>query len=84
MEVVAGASLLIKNTVGIAGVLTVGVVCLYPVLKMVAIVALQLVASFVEPLGDAAAADCLGDFADSLSPGLLQQPRVSCSSYPSP
>lgn len=68
MEVVAGASLLIKNTVGIAGVLTVGVVCLYPVLKMVAIVALyRLVASFVEPLGDAAAADCLGDFADSLS-----------------
>ena len=62
------ASLLIKNTVGIAGVLTVGVVCLYPVLKMVAIVALyRLVASFVEPLGDAAAADCLGDFADSLS-----------------
>lgn len=68
MEVVAGASLLIKNTVGIAGVLTVAVVCLYPILKIVAIVALyRLVASLVEPLGDSAAADCLGDFADNLS-----------------
>lgn len=68
MEVVAGASLLIKNTVGVAGVLTVALVCLYPVLKIVAIVALyRLVASFVEPLGDSAAADCLGDFADNLS-----------------
>lgn len=68
MEVVAGASLVIKNTVGVAGVLTVAVVCMYPVLKIVAIVVLyRLAASLVEPLGDATAADCLGDFADSLS-----------------
>jgi stage III sporulation protein AE len=68
MEVVAGASLLIKNVIGVAGVLTLAVVCVYPVVKIVAIVLMyRLVSGLVEPLGDTAAGDCLSDLADSLS-----------------
>ncbi len=68
MEVVAGASLLIKNVVGLAGVLTVAVISLYPVVKIVAIVLMyRLAASLVEPLGDTSVSDCLCDLADGLS-----------------
>ena len=68
MEVVAGAPLLIKNVVGLAGVLTVAVISLYPVVKIVAIVLMyRLAASLVEPLGDTSVSDCLCDLADGLS-----------------
>lgn len=68
IEVVAGASLLIKNVIGIAGVITVVVISLYPVIKIVAVVLMyRLAAGLAEPLGDSAVGDCLGDLADGLS-----------------
>ena len=68
MEVVAGASLLIKNVVGVAGLLTVAIASLYPIVKIVAIVLMyRLASSLAEPLGDSSVADCLGDLGDGLS-----------------
>lgn len=60
VELVMGASLLLKNAVGIFGVLTVGSLCLTPVLKLFSLTAvIKLTGALVEPMGDARMAKCL-------------------------
>lgn len=60
VELVMGASLLLKNAVGIFGVLAVGSLCLTPILKLFSLTAvIKLTGALVEPMGDARMAKCL-------------------------
>ncbi|MBM7581286.1 stage III sporulation protein AE [Caldicoprobacter guelmensis] len=62
VDMVVGCSLLIKNAVGILGLLVVAFICLYPVLKILCIMAIYKFASAIlEPVTDKRIADCLND-----------------------
>lgn len=59
-ETVAGASLVLKNSIGVFGVVTVVVICLFPVLKMFAISLIYRgAAALLQPLGEGAVSDTL-------------------------
>lgn len=60
VEVVMGASLLLKNGVGIFGLLAIAVLCLFPLVKLLVLVfAIKLAGALVEPLGAEQTARCL-------------------------
>lgn len=66
-ETVASASMLVKNAVGIAGLVTVSCIALFPALK---ILAMALIyngsAALMQPLGDSPMVACLGALSKSL------------------
>lgn len=60
MEAVAGSSLLVKNAVGLAGLLFVFLLALFPLLKILALVFIyRLAGALVQPVGETQLADCL-------------------------
>ncbi len=66
-ETVASASLLVKNALGIAGLVVVACIALFPAIK---ILTLSLIyngsAALMQPLGDSPLVDCLGALSKSL------------------
>lgn len=59
-ETVAGASLILKNSIGVFGLVCVVVICLFPVLKMFAISLIYRgAAALFQPLGEEAVSDTL-------------------------
>jgi stage III sporulation protein AE len=59
-DTVIGASLLVKNTIGLAGVIILVLICAFPALKiMVLAIIYQLAASVIQPLGDSPIIKCL-------------------------
>lgn len=59
-ETVAGASLVLKNSIGVFGLVTVVIICLFPVLKMFAICLIYRgAAALFQPLGEGAVSDTL-------------------------
>jgi stage III sporulation protein AE len=66
-ETVASASLLVKNALGIAGLVIIACIALFPALK---ILALSLIyngsAALMQPLGDSPMVECLGALSKSL------------------
>lgn len=59
-ETVAGATLLLKNTIGAFGMICLLVICIFPVLKMFAITLIYRgAAALVQPLGEDAVSDTL-------------------------
>lgn len=60
VELVMGASLLLKNAVGVIGMLTVGAICVLPVIKMVSLIAvIKLTGALIQPMGAEKMAQCL-------------------------
>lgn len=67
VELVMGASLLLKNAVGIFGVLTILSICLMPLVKVFSLVAIMKVTgALIEPMGDAKMARCLSAMGNNL------------------
>ncbi len=67
LDAVIGGSLLLKNAVGLTGVLVLGAIILFPVLKILAVAIIyRLAAALLQPLGDSLIADTLEDLAGSL------------------
>lgn len=59
-ETVAGASLVLKNSIGVFGLVTVVIICIFPVLKMFAISLIYRgAAALFQPLGEEAVSDTL-------------------------
>lgn len=67
LDAVMGGSLLLKNAIGLTGVVVLGIIVLFPVLKILAIAVMyRLAAALLQPLGDTLIADTLEDMAGSL------------------
>lgn len=67
VELVMGASLLIKNAVGIFGVIAVFMICLFPLLKLLSlIVIIKISGALVQPMGDERMAKCLDAMGNNL------------------
>ena len=66
VEVVVGGSLLIKNTVGMFGMLIIFLLVALPIIKIWAIVLIyRIVAALVEPISDKRIAEVVGSMAGS-------------------
>lgn len=67
IDAVVGSSLLLKNAVGVVGVITIGLIALFPVLKIVAIALIyKFSAALIQPMGDSQMADALEAMSGSL------------------
>ncbi|MDX9872099.1 MAG: stage III sporulation protein AE [Clostridia bacterium] len=67
LDAVMGGSLLLKNAVGLTGVLVLGAIVLFPVLKILAIAVIyRLASALLQPVGSNLIADTLEDMAGSL------------------
>jgi len=67
LEAVIGGSLLLKNAVGLVGLLVVSVIALFPVLKILAVVIIYRVASaLIQPIGASSIADTIQSMGNSL------------------
>jgi len=68
IDLVAASSLVVRGALGAFGLVSLVVVCLFPVFKMVAVMLMfKIAAAVAEPLGDPRVSDCLGELADVLS-----------------
>ena len=67
VELVMGASLLIKNAVGIFGVIVVFLLCLFPLIKLLSlIVVIKISGALVQPMGDEKMSKCLDTMGNNL------------------
>ena len=67
VETVAGYSLLIKNAVGVMGLLVIAFICIYPMVKIMFITAIYKFAGAVlEPVADSRVTGCLDDIGNIL------------------
>lgn len=67
VEVVMGASMLLKNGIGIFGVFVIITLCILPLVKMLSlIITIKLAGALVEPLGDEKMAQCLNGMGNNL------------------
>lgn len=67
VELVMGASLMLKNAIGIFGVLVIGMICLTPLLKMFAVAAaMKFTGALIEPMGDPRMSKCLARLGNNL------------------
>lgn len=67
LDAVMGGTLLLKNALGLMGVLVLGAIAFFPVLKILAIAVIyRLTAALLQPLGDTLIADTLEDMSGSL------------------
>ena len=67
MDTVVGCSMLLKNAVGIIGLIALFIICIMPILKIAAILFIFKVSSAViEPISDSRIVDCLNDISKSL------------------
>lgn len=68
LELVIGSALLLKNAIGLVGIIVVFLICLLPVIKIVAIMIVYRIASaLVQPLGNGPLAEALQAMSSSLS-----------------
>lgn len=66
-DTVIGCTLLIKNAAGVAVLVGILIICIVPLLKMLALVALYKAASaLVEPIAEKRITNCIGDVAGSM------------------
>lgn len=67
VELVMGASLLIKNAVGIFGFVIVSLLCVFPLLKLLSlIIVIKISGALVQPMGDEKMAKCLDSMGNNL------------------
>lgn len=68
LEAVIGTSLLLKNAVGLVGILAVFFICAFPVLKIVSLMLVYKVAgAIIQPIGDKLIADSLNVMGNALT-----------------
>ena len=68
LDLVATSSLLVRGALGAFGLTTLAVVCLFPVMKMTAIMLMfRIAAAVTQPLGDSRVSDCLDELGGALS-----------------
>jgi len=68
VEAVVGCSLLLKNTLGMLGALAIFVICIFPVLKLVAMMLIyRIAAALIQPIGDPGLAESLQTIAGYLT-----------------
>ncbi len=67
VELVMGASLLLKNAIGIFGVLAIALLCALPLIKLLSLVAVMKIAgALIQPMGDEKMAKCLDVMGNNL------------------
>ncbi len=67
VELVMGASLLLKNAVGIFGVLTIALLCALPLVKLISlVVVIKIAGALIQPMGDEKMAKCLDAMGNNL------------------
>ncbi len=67
MEMIVGSSLLVKNAVGLAGLLLIFLMVLFPLLKIIVLIFIyKLAAALVQPLGESRLSDCLNTLGNSI------------------
>jgi len=67
-DTVVGCTLVIKNASGLIAMLGIIIICLAPLLKILALIVLyRLACAFVEPISDKKITNCLSDMASSLT-----------------
>lgn len=67
VELVAGASLLMKNSVGIFGVVTIIMLCALPLIKLISLIfVIKIAGALVQPMGDEKMAKCLDGIGNNL------------------
>lgn len=67
VEMVMGASLLLKNAIGLFGIITVLTICAFPLIKLASlIVIIKIAGALVQPMGDDQMAKCLDSMGDNL------------------
>lgn len=67
LDAVMGGSLLLKNALGLTGVVVLSLIILFPVIKLLAIALIyRVTAALLQPLGDSPLADTLEEIAGSL------------------
>lgn len=67
MEMVVGSSLLVKNAVGMAGLMVVFLMAVFPLLKIVGLLVIyKLAAALVQPIGEKQLSDCLNTLGNSM------------------
>ena len=67
IELVAGASLLMKNAIGIFGVITILVLCALPLVKLISLIfVIKIAGALVQPMGDEKMAKCLDGIGNNL------------------
>jgi stage III sporulation protein AE len=67
VELMMGASLLLKSAVGIFGIMTIAFLCVIPLVKLVAIVLLfKITGAIIQPMGDEKMAQCLTAMGNTL------------------
>jgi stage III sporulation protein AE len=67
VELVMGASLLLKNAVGVLGIVAVATICVAPLIKLISLVMImKLAGALVQPMGDEKMAKCLDVMGDNL------------------
>ena len=67
VELVMGASLLLKNAVGVFGVVAIALLCALPLIKLISLVVVMKIAgALIQPMGDEKMAKCLDAMANNL------------------
>ncbi|MEG6585629.1 stage III sporulation protein AE [Dendrosporobacter sp. 1207_IL3150] len=67
VELVMGASLLLKNAVGIFGVIAILTICAFPLIKLLSLVAIvKITGALVQPMGDDRMGKCLDAMGNNL------------------
>ena len=67
VEMVMGASLLLKNAIGLFGIATVITLCALPLIKLASLIfVIKLAGALVQPMGDEKMAKCLDGMGDNL------------------
>lgn len=67
MDTVVGCSLVIKNAVGAIGLFSIFIICLVPMLKILALIVIyKLCAAIIEPIAHGQLVDCLNQMSSSL------------------
>lgn len=67
IDAIISCSLLLKNAIGVVGVIIVFIVCAFPVLKILSVIFIyKLAAALIQPIGDEKIVNSLNDLANSL------------------
>lgn len=67
VELVMGASLVLKNAVGIFGVLVISLLCVLPLIKLISLVVIiKITGALIQPMGDEKMARCLDAMGNNL------------------
>ncbi len=67
VELVMGASLLLKNAIGIFGVIVIFMICIFPLVKLLSLIlVIKISGALVQPLGDEKMAKCLDSMGNNL------------------